>query len=56
MGLRREFRPQGQFVREIYDETNEVPIFDMAEELVEKIIHFLPLRAPPDGSSSTPPG
>lgn len=33
-----------EFVQDLYDETTEVPLFDTAEELAEKIIHFLPLE------------
>ncbi len=33
-----------EFVQGLYDETTEVPLFDTAEELAEKIIHFLPLE------------
>lgn len=32
------------FVRKVYDEITEVPLFDTAEELAEKIFYFLPLN------------
>lgn len=32
-----------ELVRGLYDESTEVPLFDTAEELAEKIIYFLPL-------------